>query len=117
LESYLLDSERSKVIREMNETYTEFNYKETKKNLEGLASSLEHKYLVEASSLDEGLDEILTLHRLKVPGLLRISFLTTNLIELARETARDIMGRVRGWSKGNQVLRWLSCVFYTRETV
>jgi len=30
-ESYLLDSERSKVIREMNETYTEFNYKETKK--------------------------------------------------------------------------------------
>jgi len=31
LESYLLDSERSKVIREMNETYTEFNYKETKR--------------------------------------------------------------------------------------
>jgi hypothetical protein len=36
-----------------------------------------------------------------VPGLLRISLSTTNPIESAISTARDITGRVRRWRNGH----------------
>jgi len=59
-----------------------------------------------ARSLDEGLEETLTLHRLGVYPELGISFKTTNLIEnvmlqLARKTYR-----VSCWRTSDQKLRW-----------
>lgn len=99
----------------MNEAYAEFEHKQAKQKLEKLANSLEYEYPSAADSIREGLEETLTLHRLKVPGLLRVSLSTTNPIESAIGTAKDTTGRVRRWRNGNQVLRWLSCGFLSAE--
>lgn len=115
VEGYLPESEKSRVISEMNAAYAEFDYKIAKQKLEKLANSLQYKYPSAAESIRESLEETLTLHRLKVPGLLRVSLSTTNPIESAISTARDITGRVRRWRNGNQVLRWLSCGFLSAE--
>lgn len=115
VEKYLPDTEKSRVIAEMNAAYAEFDYAPAKARLEKLVKSLEYKYPSAAESLREGMEETLTLHKLKVPGLLRIPLSTTNPIESAIGTAREITGRVRHWKNGFQVLRWLSCGFMSAE--
>lgn len=115
VEGYLPETEKHRVIDEMNTAYAEFEYREAKQKLEKLANSLEYKYPSAASSIREGMEETLTLHRIKVPGLLRVSLSTTNPIESAISTARDTTGRVRRWRNGNQILRWLSCGFLSAE--
>ena len=46
-----------------------------------------------ADSLMEAIDEPLTLHRLKVPGLLRKTLYSTNPIESMFSTVRDCEGQ------------------------
>jgi len=115
VEGYLPETEKHRVINEMNDAYAEFEYKEAKQKLDKLAGSLEYKYPSAADSIREGLEETLTLHRLRIPGLLRVSLSTTNPIESAISMARGTTGRVRRWRNGNQVLRWLSCGFLSAE--
>ena len=115
VEGHLPDSEKARIINEMNAAYAEFEYKEAKLKLEKLAKSLDYKYPSAADSIREGLDETLTLHKLKIPGLLRISLASTNPIESAIGTIRQITVRVKRWRNGQQVLRWLSCGFLTAE--
>jgi len=98
-------TEKHRVINEMNAAYAEFEYKEAKQKPEKLVNSLEYKYPSAADSIRDDLEETLTLHRLKVPMLLRVSLSTTNPIESAIGTARDTTDRVRRWKNGNQVLR------------
>lgn len=59
-----------------------------------------------AASLREGLDDTLTLHRLKLPHQLRESLQSTNLIESAFSVADDVIGRVKRWRGGDMRLRW-----------
>ncbi len=59
-----------------------------------------------ASSLKEGLEETLTLHRLGFPEPLRKSLQSTNLIETALSVAADVTGRVNRWRGGDMRLRW-----------
>jgi transposase-like protein len=59
-----------------------------------------------ASSLKEGLDETLTLHRLGLPESLRESLQSTNLIESALSVAADVTRRVKRWRGGDMRLRW-----------
>ena len=59
-----------------------------------------------AASLREGLEETLTLHRLRLPHQLRESLQSTNLIESAFSVADDVMRRVKRWRGGDMRLRW-----------
>ena len=59
-----------------------------------------------ASSLKEGLEETLTLHRLGLPEPLRKSLQSTNLIESALSVAADVTRRVKRWRAGDMRLRW-----------
>ena len=63
-----------------------------------------------AASLDEGLEETLTLHRLGVAAELGTSFTTTNLIEsvMARVDAKT--RRVARWRTSDQKLRWCAAI-------
>ncbi len=60
-----------------------------------------------AASLEEGLEETLTVHRLAVEGLLRRTLLTTNPIESAIDVVRTHARRVKRWSGSSMVLRWM----------
>lgn len=105
VQSHLPDSEQKVVIAAMNKAYMEFDYDEAKKKLLLLAKELDFKYPSAAASLLEGLEETLTVHKLKVPGLLRTTLSNTNPIESAIGTATEVSERVKNWQNGNHVLR------------
>ena len=55
-----------------------------------------------AASLEEGLEETLTLHRLGVFAELGISFKTTNCIESLNSQVEKVCGRVTHWQNSSQ---------------
>lgn len=59
-----------------------------------------------AKSLEEGLEETLTLHRLGVFAQLGVSFKTTNLIENVMSQLERKTHRVSQWRTSDQKLRW-----------
>ena len=63
-----------------------------------------------ADSLLEALEEILTLHRLKVPALLRKTLHSTNPIESMFSTVRDCEGNIKQYRGSKMSQRWLAAV-------
>ena len=61
-----------------------------------------------ARSLEEGLEETLTVHRLQVPDRLRKSLSMTNIIESTFSMVDRVCGNVKRWKGGDQRLRWLA---------
>jgi transposase-like protein len=59
-----------------------------------------------AASLEEGLEETLTVVRLRVPALLRKTLSTTNPIESAFSVAEQVTHRVKRWRDGDMRQRW-----------
>ncbi len=59
-----------------------------------------------ARSLEEGMEETLTLHRLGVGALLRRTLSTTNTIESCLSTVRRITRNVTRWQGGDHIARW-----------
>src|ERR1700687_4563434 len=65
--------------------------------LRNLARRLEHNAPGVAASILEGLDEILTVNRLGLPGALRRSLACTNSIENMMGTVRGVCRNVKRW--------------------
>jgi transposase-like protein len=61
-----------------------------------------------ARSLDEGLEDTLTVHRLRVPPRLRTSLASTNPIESAFSIVETVCRNVKRWQGGDQHLRWVA---------
>ena len=59
-----------------------------------------------ARSLEEGLEETLTVHRLGIGAVLRRKLATTNPIESCLSTVQRVARNVKRWREGNQPLRW-----------
>ncbi len=63
-----------------------------------------------ADSLVEAIEEILTLHRLKVPALLRKTLHSTNPIESMFSTVRDAESNIKRHRDSKMMQRWLAAV-------
>jgi hypothetical protein len=63
-----------------------------------------------ADSLREAFEEILTLHRLKVPALLRKTLHSTNPIESMFSMVRDCEGNLKRYRGSRMSQRWLGAV-------
>ena len=92
--------------RRMSNAYAMSNYAAAKAELEKLFRQLERINPSAARSLEEGMEETLTVHRLGVTGLLRRSLATTNPIDSCFSTVEEVVRRVKRWRPGAQVLRW-----------
>lgn len=68
-----------------------------------------------ARSLEEGLEETLTLHRLGLNELLRRSLSSTNLIESCFARTEAWTRRVKRWRNGKMVLRWGAAALVVAE--
>ncbi len=68
-----------------------------------------------ADSLLEAMEEILTLHRLKVPGILRKTLHSTNPIESMFATVRDCEGNIKRYRGSRMMQRWLASVLLYSE--
>jgi putative transposase len=74
--------------------------------LRNLARRLEQQAPGVAASLLEGLDEMLTVARLKLPTPLRRSLACTNAIENIMGTVRRVCRNVKRWRNAAMALRW-----------
>ena len=68
-----------------------------------------------ADSLMEAMEEVLTLHRLKVPALLRKTLYSTNPIESMFSTVRDCEGNIKRYRDSKMMQRWLAAVLLFSE--
>jgi len=113
--SYLPKSEQANISVAMTVGYREFEYDMAKDKLTAIANNLDRKYPKAAASLLEGLEETLTVHRLKVPGLLRETLCSTNPLESANSACRGIIRRVSNFKDGQTALRHAAAGFMGAE--
>ena len=99
----------------MTMAYREFEYEAARNRLMATADSLESRYPKAAASLLEGLEETLTIHRLKVPGLLRETLCSTNPMESANSACRGIIRRVCNFRDDEMALRYATAGFMGAE--
>ncbi len=69
-----------------------------------------------AESLEEGMEETLTINRLGLPSQLRRLFASTNIIESCFSRAGDLCRGVKHWRDGNMAQRWAGTVLLEAET-
>ncbi len=89
--------------------------KEGMSKLEKLAQWLEKEYPSAAVSLREGLSEMFTVNRLRLPKVLHRCLCTTNIIESPHSGLRQKTGRVTRWRDGSMVLRWCASALLATE--
>ena len=63
-----------------------------------------------ARSLEEGLEETLTVNKLKLPADLHRTFCCTNIIESAFSLTEDLCRNVKRWRNANMAWRWAGTV-------
>jgi transposase-like protein len=98
----------SELKRRMNAAYGLKSFEDAKKMLEGAVHWLEQISEPAARSLEEGLEETLTVVKLELPDLLRRTLATTNPIESIFDGVRYRTGRVKRWrrGRGQMAARW-----------
>jgi putative transposase len=92
--------------RRIRNAYAMTNYAEAKTELEKIFRQLERVNPSAAHSLEEGLEETLTVHRLNVGALLRRTLSSSNPIESCLSTVERVTRNVKRWRGGDQALRW-----------
>lgn len=105
--SYLAKGEQSGWRKRLQRALDRPTYEEAKKALEALHSELEEINQSAAASLQEGLEEILTLHRLGVFEQSGRSFKTTNCLENINGMVEERCAKVDSWKNSSQKQRWM----------
>lgn len=104
---YLPKEKRETVRRAISEAYNTETYDTAKKLLQNIISWLDKDYPSAARSMKEGLEETLTLHKLKAHKSIRKSLSTTNPIESLNSGIRNVTRRVKRWKTSEMVMRWV----------
>ena len=104
----LPESMRTSVRQAMRQAYRSKNPKRAKQQLENLARRLRADHPGAAASLEEGLDETLTVMAFGLPEWLERTLSTTNAIENLIGQGRDLSRRVKRWRDARMIVRWLA---------
>jgi putative transposase len=104
---HFADEQRTYWEKKLLDAYELFGYEEAKKALHQIHRELMGSNPSAARSLEEGLEETLTLHKLNVPASLRKTLRTTNPIESVFDTVRTSCRNVKRWRPGDQRERWI----------
>jgi len=99
---------RAEYDRRLRNAYAMSSYEEAQAALQKLWRQLCDLNPSAARSLEEGMEETLTLHRLGVPPQLRRSVSSTNLIESCLATVRHVTRNVKRWRSGGHIARWVA---------
>ena len=86
------------------------------RELEALAAELDVKSPGAAASLREGLEQTLTVQKLRLPAPLRRGLRTTNAIEALNSQLRATVRRVSRFTTGDQALRWAAVAALRAES-
>lgn len=109
VEDKLPDKLREEFRHKFNAAYSKKSYKEAETAFVELRNWLIlNRRSGAANSLLEGQQQILTLHRLGITGMLRKSLCTTNCIESIFSAARYYTRNVKRWRSEEQMNRWIA---------
>lgn len=113
--SYLPKRDHLVWRRKLQGAYAHPLYADAKRALQQVIRELTRVNVSAARSLEEGLEETLTLHRLGVYPELGLSFKTTNLIETIMARVEATTLRVDRWRTSDQKLRWCAAALLAIE--
>jgi transposase-like protein len=97
---------RPSVRQALREAYATSEYERARTMLTNLVRRLRDDHPGAASSLEEGLDETVSIKRLKLPKKLERQLSTTNAIENLMGSVRELARRVKRWRGGKMIVRW-----------
>jgi putative transposase len=104
---HLPEEHKANVRRKLQSAYARADYADAKRALERLHHELMHLNPSAARSLEEGLEETLTVHKLWVPDQLRRTLSCTNVLESAFSIVENVCRNVKRWREGDQIERWV----------
>ena len=104
---HLTDEQKSGVAKKLNAAYALEDYAAAKQALNVLHRELMDLNPSAARSLGEGMEETLTVHRLRLPMQLRKTLASTNVIESAFSIVERVCRNVKRWQGGDQRERWV----------
>src|SRR6202049_2253773 len=105
---HLPDEHEADVKRKLQNAYQMADYADAKRALEQLHRELMDINPSAARSLEEGMEETLTVHRLRVPEQLRRTLSSTNVIESAFSIVETVCRNVKRWRDGDHIERWIA---------
>ena len=106
VKEHLPKSAQGDTDRRIRNAYAMTSYAEAKAELGKIFRQLERINPSAAHSLEEGLEETLTVHRLGVGTLLRQTLASSNPIESCFSIVEKVARNVKRWRAGNHALRW-----------
>ncbi|BFU90694.1 MAG: hypothetical protein NTAFB01_18810 [Nitrospira sp.] len=112
---YLPKGHQASWRRRLQQAYERPTYAEARAALLRLRQELRPINLSAVTSLDEGLEETLTLHRLGVFGGLGLSLKTTNCLESLNAQLGQLTDKVDRWRTSDQKHRWVASALLTIE--
>lgn len=104
---HLTDEQKPPVAKKLNGAYALEDHAAAKLALTQLHRELMDLNPSAARSLEEGLEETLTVHRLHMPPQLRKTLASTNVIESAFAIVERVCSNVKRWHGGDQRERWV----------
>lgn len=113
---HLPERDRPTVKARLRRAWASDNHALALDGLQTLASELQHSHPGAAASLSEGLEETLTLTRLRIHGHLKKTLASTNPIESMIEIIRRTSRNVKRWQSGDMCLRWTAAGMLDAET-
>jgi transposase-like protein len=105
---HLPQDHKNDVKRKLQNAYAMVEYADAKRALERLHRELMDINPSAARSLEEGMEETLTVHRLRVPEQLRRTLSSTNVIESAFSIVETVCRNVKRWRHGDHIERWIA---------
>lgn len=115
IRAHLAERHQATILARIREAYSMEGFEEARDSLMTTVRYLERLNPDAARSLEEGLVETLTVHRLGLRGALRKTLSSTNVIENCQGTTRRVTRNVKRWRDGAMVLRWVGCALLVAE--
>ncbi len=104
---HLPEEYKTDVKRKLQNAYAMAEYADARRALEKLHRELMDLNPSAARSLEEGMEETLTVHKLRVPDQLRRTLCCTNVIESAFSIVETVCRNVKRWRRGDRIERWV----------
>jgi transposase-like protein len=112
---HLPEEHKADVKKKLQNAYAMVDYTEAKRALERLHRELMDLNPSAARSLEEGMEETLTVHKLRIPTQLRRTLCCTNVIESAFSIVDTVCRNVKRWRPGDQIERWVGSGLWVAE--
>ena len=110
IQRHLAKRYRKEAHRQFRAAWEQTSYEDAQQMLGDFEQWLRGINESTADSLREAMEDILTLHRPRVPGLLRKTLHSTNPIESMFSTVRDCEGNIKRYRGSRMLQRWLAAI-------